>query len=309
MSSFDNEYLANFYSKIKGKKSVLDTYIAVYLLKNNSDINKENVSKIEDYIDTILNGDFFKYDNKTSKQHQALVPFLAERCDTLAVFYFDEREMEKSISYSKLSIACYEQIHSAKHLLPKLRALHHLANNLDAIGNKEQALQYYLKAINELDNSKLKGNDVVYIKSRILYDYRIALYESNISKSEGILLEASKIAYSIYDEQSEISIVIADIQEALGNIYDDTNRIIEAEKMYKSAIHVLSKFKDDPDFAYRLGKAYNNYGIMLLKQDRKDDAKRILVLSRDIRLNYDKSGLIRTDDMLYFVGFYGGELL
>lgn len=299
MPIFDDEYLNTLYSKVKGKKSPLDTYIAVYLLDNFSEINKENASNVEDYIDTILNGDFFKYDDKASKQHQALIPFLAKCCDTLAVFYFDERKIEKSISYSKLSIACYEQIFSIKHLLSKLQALHHFANNLDTIGNKEQALQYYLRAIDECRNSELTDNDIVYMKSRILYDYGVALYRSDISKSEQILLEASQTAYSIYDEQSRISIILADIQEALGNVYDDTNRIIEAENMYKSAIHVLSKFKEDPDFAYRLGKSYNNYGIMLIKQNRKDEAKKMLVLSRDIRLVNDKPGLIRTDDILY----------
>ena len=91
---FDDEYLNTLYSKVKGKKSPLDTYIAVYLLDNFSEINKENASNVEDYIDTILNGDFFKYDDKTSKQHQALIPFLAKCCDTLAVFYFDERKIE-----------------------------------------------------------------------------------------------------------------------------------------------------------------------------------------------------------------------
>lgn len=299
MPTFDDEYLGNLYTKVKGKKSPLDTYIAVYLLDDFSKINKENASNVEDYIDTILNGDFFKYDDKTSKQHQAIIPYLAKCCDTLAVFYFDEREIEKSISYSKLSIACYEQNHSTKHFLYKLQALHHFANNLDTIGNKEQALQYYLMAIDECNNSELTGNDIVYMKSRILYDYGVALYGSDISKSEQILQEASQTAYSIYDEQTEVSIILADIQEALGNVYDDTNRIIEAENMYKSAIHVLSKYKDDPDFAYRLGKSYNNYGIMLIKQNRKDEAKKMLILSRDIRFDNDKSGLIRTDDILY----------
>lgn len=297
--TFDGEYLSTLYSKVKGKKSLLDTYIAIYLLGDFSEINKENASNVEDYIDAILNGDFFKYDDKTSKQHQALIPFLAKCCDTLAVLYFDERKIEKSISYSKLSIACYEQIFSIKHLLSKLQALHHFANNLDTIGNKEQALQYYLRAIDECRNSELADNDIAYMKSRILYDYGVALYGSNISKSEQILLEASQTAYSIYDEQSRISIILADIQEALGNVYDDTNRIIEAENMYKSAIHVLSKFKEDPDFAYRLGKSYNNYGIMLIKQNRKDEAKKMLALSREIRLDNDKPGLIRTDDILY----------
>lgn len=303
MISFDNECLVNLYSKIKDKKLKLETYIALYLLKNSSEINKTNVLKIEDYIDTVFKGEFIKYDNKTSKQHQAIIPFLAELCDTLAVFYFDEREIEKSISYSKLSIACHEQLLSAKHLLSKLRALHHLANNLDTIGNREQALQYYLIAINECDNSKSAENDIVYIKSRILYDYGVALYGSDIYQSERILQEASKTAYSIYDEESEISIVIADIQEALGNIYDDTNRTSEAEKMYRSTIHVLSKFKQEPEFASRLGKSYNNYGIMLIRQNRKDEAKKMLLLSRDIRLNNDKSGLIRTDDILYKLAF------
>ncbi len=299
MPTFDDEYLGDLYKKVKGKKSPLDTYIAIYLLNNISDINKKNALKLEDYIDTILNGDFFKYDDKTSKQHQALIPFLAKCCDTLAVFYFNEREIDKSISYSKLSIACYEQNHSTKHFLSKIQALRHFANNLDTIGNKEQALQYYLMAIDECNNSELTGNDVVYMKSQILYDYGVALYGSDISKSEQILQEASQAAYSIYDEQSEVSIILADIQEALGNVYDDTNRIIEAENMYKSAIHVLSRFKDDPNFAYRLGKSYNNYGIMLIKQNRKDEAKKMLLLSRDIRLDNDKSGLIRTDDILY----------
>ena len=303
MPTFDDEYLGKLYTKVKGKKSPLDTYIAIYLLDNLSIINKENASNVEDYIDTILNGKFFNNDDKTSKQHQALTPFLGKCCDTLAVYYFDEREVEKSISYSKLSIACYEQNLLTKHFPSKLQALHHLANNLDTIGDKEQALQYYTMAIDECNKSELTDNNIVYMKSRILYDYGIALYGSDISKSEQILLEASQTAYSIYDEQSEISVILADIQEALGNVYDDTNRIIEAENMYKSAIHVLSKFKDDPDFAYRLGKSYNNYGIMLIKQNRKDEAKKMLVLSRGIRLDNDKHGLIRTDDILYKLAF------
>ena len=136
-----------------------------------------------------------------------------------------------------------------------------------------------------------------------MYDYGVALYGNDIYQSERILQEALKTAYSIYDEESEISIVIADIQEALGNIFDDTNRTIEAEKMYRSTIHVLSKFKQEPEFASRLGKSYNNYGIMLIRQNRKDEAKKMLLLSRDIRLNNDKSGLIRTDDILYKLAF------
>ena len=42
---------------------------------------------------------------------------------------------------------------------------------------------------------------------------------------------------------------------------------------------------------------------MLIKQNRKDDAKKMLLLSRDIRLDNDKPGLIRTDDILYKLAF------
>ena len=301
--SFDNEFLANLFSRIKVKESTLGTYIAVYLLKTSPDINGNNSSKMEDYVDTVLNGVFFRFNGRTSKQYQSLLPFLADCCDKLSVFYFEKREMNKSISYSKLSIACYDNNRSEKHLLSKLQAQRHLANTLDTIGNKEQALQYYRRAIDECNSSELTENNVVSMKARILYDYGVALYGNDISKSERILQEAFRTAYSIYDEQSDISIIIADIQEALGNVYDDTNRIIEAENMYKSAIHVLSKFKENTEFAYRLGKAYNNYGIMLLKQDRKDEAKKMLLLSRDIRLDSDKPGLIRTDDILYKLAF------
>lgn len=261
--SFNIEYLDDLYSQVKGKKSPLDTYIAIYLLDNISDLGKENASSYEDYIDNILNGVFFKQANKTTKQYRALMPFLADCFDKLSVYYFDEREIEKSISYSRMSIACHKQIPSTKHLVSKLTAMHHLANNLDTAGNKELALQYYSMAIGESKDAESDNNDFVYIKTRIMYDYGVALYESDISKAELVLHEAYQTAQSIYDEQPEISTIIADIQEALGNVYDDTNRIIEAEKMYKSAIHVLSKYEDDPDFAYRLGKAYNNYGIML----------------------------------------------
>ena len=38
---------------------------------------------------------------------------------------------------------------------------------------------------------------------------------------------------------------------------------------------------------------------MLIKQNRKDEAKKMLALSREIRLDNDKPGLIRTDDILY----------
>lgn len=301
--SFDIECLGKFYTKNKTNNPSISAFIAIYMLTCSLDVDKSNYIQIKDYVDTILNGNYFKHEDMGSKQYFALLPLIADYCDRLSVFYWDNRELNKSIYYSKISVTCYERDSVKKNKLSELQALRHLANTLDAVGDKEQSFIYYKRAIDECNAVRSTNFDIVFMKSRLLYDYGVALYATNIVEAEYTLHEALNIAHSIYDNQSEVSIIIADIQEALGNVYDDTNRPDEAEKMYKSAIHVLSKNKDDSDFSDRLGKYYNNYGIMLVKQNRREEAKNMLKTSREIRLNYDKKGLIRTDDILYRLAF------
>ena len=79
--------------------------------------------------------------------------------------------------------------------------------------------------------------------------------------------------------------------------------------MFTSAIHVLcNEDKDDPSIARRIGKSYNNYGIMLLKQNSTNEAIRMLQQSREVRLNKDFLGLIRTNDLLYKLAVEEGKL-
>lgn len=296
---FKLEHLKVMHDKAKEAVHPLSTFLAVCLLERLPGINNDNYELVEECIDTIFNGSYVQCGGDGGDLKTALLSYVAIYCDDMSCVYFKRGNIKRSIYYSKQSVACYEQVTLEKYRCPKLQAIHHLANSLDTVGDKKQALAYYRKAISEFDKIDATDHDFIKLKSVILYDYAIAIYGDDITYAELVLDEALNTAYSIYDEYGYIAIIVADIQESLGNLYDDTGRFDDAEKMYKSAIHVLSKKRDDPDHANRLGKFYNNYGIMLIKQNRLDEAWEMLGVSREIRLNNDKRGLLRTDDILY----------
>lgn len=296
---FNLEHLKDMYDDTKETAHPLSTFLAVCLLERLSDMENDNYELVGECIDTILDGSYIQCEYNDGDLKTAILSYVAICCDDLSCVYYKRRNLKRSIYYSKQSLACYEQVKLNKYRLQKLQAIHHLANSLDTAGDKKQALDYYRKAISEFDIIDSPDHDLIELKSIILYDYAIAIYSDDITCAEIVLDDALRTAYSIYDEYEYIAIIVADIQESLGNLYDDTGRYDDAEKMYKSAIHVLSKKKGDPSHASRLGKFYNNYGIMLAKQNRFDEAFELLGISREIRLNNDKQGLLRTDDILY----------
>ena len=69
---------------------------------------------------------------------------------------------------------------------------------------------------------------------------------------------------------------------------------------------MLEDFSDELA-QHRLGVALNNYGIMLIKQNRFDEAKKVLLHSRDIRLKSDPYGVKCTDESLYKLALCEGK--
>lgn len=222
ITNFKDTNLKQLYENNNNNNTNIKLYIAIYLLISYLSDEKGENSQIEKYVEHILDSDFFEYKGKNTPQYLALLPILAECCDNLSVSYYDIRNMDKSIYYSKLSLSIYERIPNDRYLLQKLCSIHHLANTLDTVGEKETAIKYYKKAIGEAKEATSLDAEMIYQRASLLYDYGIALYEYNNDEAETILDEAYEAAYSIYNEKTDVAILIADIQDSLGSIYDDS---------------------------------------------------------------------------------------
>ena len=237
----------------------------------------------------------------TSNFAQSLFLLMAFCLDELAQAKYNLRQLNDSLVFSRSALEYINAItHHRSSIIEITHVIQHCANYHDEMGLKEQAFEYYKQAIVELDVFDKTDHNVMFRKAGILYDYGIAIGPVDIDKSEHILNESVDLYRQLYNEKNNVAIQYADAEHALANIYDDTKRFSEAEKHYRSSIHVLEDFSDE--FAKsRLGVALNNYGIMLMKQYRFDEAEKILLHSRDIRLVSDPYGVKRTDESLYIL--------
>ena len=303
----NNKSFLSSFSTEDSKKMLLFThksnvdfrlYLVLHILLDevNNDITDEILNLLDEHI---LSANKNGYTTELFNSN-AVKLLIGEYCDNIGSYYmFEKHNIEKAIEFAQYSISYLSQISENKSISKRVCAIHHLANYLDNIGNKEEAIQQYKQALVLVDECNEKTIEYICIKSSILYDYAIAIYHNDILKAEELLNTAFDNLDNLYLDDNQASRVLADIQEALGNLYDDTNRYEEAEEMYKSAIFILEKYKDIQDMSSRLGKVYNNYGIMLIKQGEYEKAMEKLLKSREIRLGTDYRGLVKTDDMLY----------
>lgn len=278
--------------------SLFKKYLVLHVLLNevNNEVTDEIIELLNKHILSVsknsLDAELF--------ESNAVYLLIGEYCDNIGAYYmFEKHNIDKAIEFARYSISYLSQITENKSIIKYVCAIHHFANYLDNIGNKIESIQQYKKALMFVDNCEEKTSEFVCRKASLLYDYAIAIYQNDIQKAESLLKAAIDNLGNLYLDSHEASRVLADIQEALGNLYDDTSRYDEAEEMYKSATFILKKYKDVQEMSSSLGKVYNNYGIMLIKQGEYDKAMDKLLKSREIRLGTDNRGLIKTDDVLY----------
>lgn len=235
----------------------------------------------------------------TSNFLKSLYLFLGLCLDELAHLKHDSRLLKDSLVYSRMALEYINSIDRLPSYAMQLtHVIQHCANYHDEVGLKDKAYEYYKQAIMELDILDKTDHNVMFRKAGILYDYGVAMYSVDTVKTEIILNESIDLYQQLYDEKNNVAIEYADAEQMLANIYDDTKRFSEAEKHYRSSIHVLEDFSDELA-KYRLGVALNNYGIMLMKQYRFDEAEKVLLHSREIRLVSDLYGVKWTDESLY----------
>ena len=231
---------------------------------------------------------------------KSLYPCLAFCLDELAQAKHELRLLKDSLVYSRMALEYINAIipHHSSIVMQITHVIQHCANYHDEVGLKDQAFEYYKQAIRELEIFDKTDRNSMFRKAGILYDYGVAMNPVDIVKAEQILNESVGLYQQIYDEKNNVAIQYADAEQALANLYDDTKSFIDAEKHYRSAIHVLEGFSDELALG-RLGVTLNNYGIMLMRQYRFDEAEKILLHSREIRLQSDPYGVKWTDESLY----------
>lgn len=236
----------------------------------------------------------------TSNFTKCLYHFMALCLDEFAKAKYELRQLKQAVVFSRMALEYINAInqHLLSDVLSIIHVIQHCANYHDELGLKDQAFGYYKQAIGELEVMDKTDNNVVFRKAGILYDYGIAMYPVDIVCAEKILKQSVILYRQIYDENSNVAIQYADAEQALANIYDDTERYKDAEIHYRSAIHVLEGSSDKFTLD-RLGLTLNNYGIMLMRQYRFDEAEKILLHSREIRLESDPYGVKWTDESLY----------
>jgi len=234
---------------------------------------------------------------------KSLYPCLAFCLDELAHAKHELRLLKDSLVFSRMALEYINAInpHFPSNVIQITHVIQHCANYHDEVGLKDQAFEYYKQAIKELDVLDEQDHNVMFRKAGILYDYGIAMYPVDIVKTEKILNESVDLYRQIYDEKSNVAIQYAYAEQALANLYDDTKRLTNAETHYRSSIHILEDFTNEPLAKSRLGVALNNYGIMLMKQERFDEAREVFLHSRDIRLESDPFGVTKTDESLYLL--------
>lgn len=231
---------------------------------------------------------------------KSLYPCLAFCLDEIAQAKHELRLLKESLVFSRMALKYINAInpHLSSNVMPITHVIQHCANYHDEVGLKDQSFEYYKHAIKELGVLDETDHNVMFRKAGVLYDYGVAMYPVDIVKAEHILNESVGLYRQIYDEKNNVAIQYADAEQALANLYDDTKRFSDAETHYRSAIHVLEGFSDKSALG-RLGFTLNNYGIMLMRQSRFDEAEKILLHSREIRLQSDPYGVKWTDESLY----------
>lgn len=298
LSSLCTEEATNMLLNTNSYNVHFKQYLVLHILLNEvkNEITDEIIELLDKHILSVskncLNAELF--------DSNAVYLLIGEYCDNIGAYYmFEKHNIEKAIEYAQYSTSYFLQVTETKGMGKRVYAMHHLANYLDSRGNKEEAIKQYKQALLFVEECDDKTKEYTCRKSSLLYDYAIAIYHNDIQKAERLLRTALNNLGNLYLDDHHASRVLADIQEALGNLYDDTNRYDEAEEMYKSATFILEKYKDLQEMSSRLGKVYNNYGIMLIKQGEYDKAMKKLLKSREIRIGTDNRGLIQTDDILY----------
>ena len=269
-------------------------------------IEQDRINEVEDVILMINHVIDNKSGSVTIKQINYI---LATSCSELSRHkYYDEFNIKASLALALLSDEYYNLSNiETQDRLSVIHNLQHCANCYDKLGDIDNAYKYYNEALKSISNIPNKTSQVVFREGGILYDYGIAAYNNgNITVAVECFTKTIQCYEKVYDEKSNVALQLADAEQALANIYDDTKEYDQAEKLYKSAIYVLENVDDEfSDMANdRLGLTLNNYGIMLLKSFRVDEARRILTYSREVRLKFDKYGLIKTDDSLYRLSVY-----
>ena len=80
---------------------------------------------------------------------------------------------------------------------------------------------------------------VAYLKNRKVNN------NGNITVAVECFTKTIQCYEKVYDEKSNVALQLADAEQALANIYDDTKEYDQAEKLYKSAIYVLENVDDE----------------------------------------------------------------
>lgn len=299
---FEKEY-NQIIEKIESKSEYFAYFIFVCAKIIIIHKNRKSIIEAEHYFIILYN--VLDRNDVTSKFSKCLFSFIGFCLDELSTEKREQRLLKDSLVYSRMAL---EFLNATEHIPTNiLRITHvfqHCANYHDDVGLKEYAFDYYKQAIKVLDILDENNPNVLFRKAGILYDYGLAMHTVDIQQAEIILNECVELYRHLYDEKSNVAIQYADAEHELANILDDTKRFSEAEKHYRSSIHVLEDFDDEPLALKRLGVALNNYGIMLLKQTRISEARKVLLHSREIRLQADPYGVVRTDDSLYRMALY-----
>lgn len=293
----------NLYEKIKTNEEYYTyfTFVCIELIFIHK--NAGTILDAENYFLILYN--MLDRKEATSNFSQSLFPFIAFCLDELAEAKHELRQLEDSLVFSRMALEYINVInqHLYSNIMPITHVIQHCANYYDEVDLKDQAFEYYKQAIAKLDVLDETDHNVMFRKAGILYDYGVAMYPVDLVKAEIILNESVGLYRQIYDEKNNVAIQYADAEQVLANLYDDTKRFTEAEIHYRSSIHVLEDFTDELA-KERLGVALNNYGIMLMKQYRIEEAEKVLIHSREIRLESDPYGVKCTDESLYKLALY-----
>ena len=169
--------------------------------------------------------------NRTIEQADAMIS-TAEQAKSLA-----EQDKEKYIEGVKTQIAGYKLQNEWDKAKALLKGLADNLNTLDAIGD----YAYFCHNQNDFNEA-----EAYFLK-----------YEAKAKASEN-MSELGKLS------------AVATVQNNLGNLYSDTQRLLESEEMHKSALTIRERLAQanpqayEPDLAY----SYNNLGNLYCKTQR-----------------------------------------
>ena len=253
--------------------------------------------------------DLFKKEESPFHFVQTVLPFMAYSADELAKEKHDRRFLKDTLLYSQMAVVYLDAVTvTSSNAAQVSSVIQHCANYHDEAGLRREALGLYQKALHSLELQDDDQPILRFRKAGILYDLSQAMIHEDREQAKGVLEECVALYQDLYDADSNVAIQYADAEQALANILDDEGDFPEAERLYRSAIHVLEYFTEEPLALGRLGLALNNYGIMLTKQHRFSEAREKLLHSREIRKETDTFRTIYTDDTLYRLEYVQGNV-